>query len=489
MGFFAYGRLRSSIAKNSGLRMRSRGRRKKMGRRVGALSVGSVSYRVLEWLREQDTSVNLSTVRAKFGLKIGKSNVSEVLFRLASMGLVHRELRARTPQLNGTRGGDVRRHEWVYMTRETMMSDPLAFALPAMRAAHGGHSRRQGDDIFHKKPLCFSFVSRDRDYKKRGAQARRRSKNAKRRVSWGSLMKSWKGLSCRKLVRFFELERAAAAEGRAWIKMAREIRVEVRSLERSSTLDADLSLWRSRLVDPEPPVTPEAKRPSCPKCGAPAMKMQWFRVRGRIYRDGGDRIGDLVHEDILVVGGRIVTPSEKLGFAAGDKWKLPDSVRHHRRRRIGAPVTTAFRHPHLTEMDRIARVRHKESSEKPDLDVDAFARQVKALPVFRDFARARRKESREKLDLDVDAFVRQVKALPVFKDCPRSIARTRVANRKHRVRLRRSGARKQDGSGPRLLVDAGVVGTRNHRARTRALRASGWNRSQRTISADTGAPP
>ena len=58
-------------------------------------------------------------------------------------------------------------------------------------------------------------------------------------------------------------------------------------------------------------------------------------------------------------------------------------------------MTTAFRHPHLTEMDRVAR--------------------------------ARRKESREKLDLDVDAFVRQVKALPVFKDCPRSIARTRVA--------------------------------------------------------------
>ncbi len=57
-------------------------------------------------------------------------------------------------------------------------------------------------------------------------------------------------------------------------------------------------------------------------------------------------------------------------------------------------TTTAFRHPHLTEMDRVAR--------------------------------ARRKESREKLDLDVDAFVRQVKALPVFKDCPRSIVKTKV---------------------------------------------------------------
>ena len=54
------------------------------------------------------------------------------------------------------------------------------------------------------------------------------------------------------------------------------------------------------------------------------MKTQWFRVRGRIYRGDGDRVGDLVHEDVLVVGGRIATPSEKLGFAAGDKWKLPD---------------------------------------------------------------------------------------------------------------------------------------------------------------------
>ena len=53
-----------------------------------------------------------------------------------------------------------------------------------------------------------------------------------------------------------------------------------------------------------------------------------------------------------------------------------------------------YRHPQLTEIDRVARVR--------------------------------RKASREQLDLDVDAFVKQVKALPVFKDCPRSIARTRV---------------------------------------------------------------
>ena len=53
-----------------------------------------------------------------------------------------------------------------------------------------------------------------------------------------------------------------------------------------------------------------------------------------------------------------------------------------------------FRHPQLTEMDRIAR--------------------------------QRRKESREKLDLDVDAYIRQVKALPVFKDAPRSIAHTKV---------------------------------------------------------------
>lgn len=53
-----------------------------------------------------------------------------------------------------------------------------------------------------------------------------------------------------------------------------------------------------------------------------------------------------------------------------------------------------FRHPQLTEIDRIAR--------------------------------ARRRESREKLDLDVEAFVRQVKALPVFKDCPISIAKTKV---------------------------------------------------------------
>jgi len=52
------------------------------------------------------------------------------------------------------------------------------------------------------------------------------------------------------------------------------------------------------------------------------------------------------------------------------------------------------RHPHLTEMDRVAR--------------------------------ARRKASREALDLDVETFVRQVKALPVFADCPRPIARTRV---------------------------------------------------------------
>lgn len=53
-----------------------------------------------------------------------------------------------------------------------------------------------------------------------------------------------------------------------------------------------------------------------------------------------------------------------------------------------------YRHPQLTEIDRVARVR--------------------------------RKASREQLDLDVDAFVKQVKALPVFKDCPRSIVHTRV---------------------------------------------------------------
>lgn len=53
-----------------------------------------------------------------------------------------------------------------------------------------------------------------------------------------------------------------------------------------------------------------------------------------------------------------------------------------------------FRHPQLTELDRVAR--------------------------------ARRKQSRENLDLDVEAFIREVKALPVFKDCPRSITRTKV---------------------------------------------------------------
>lgn len=52
------------------------------------------------------------------------------------------------------------------------------------------------------------------------------------------------------------------------------------------------------------------------------------------------------------------------------------------------------RHPLLTEQDRIER--------------------------------ERRKASEARLDLDVEAFVKQVKALPVFKDCPRSIRHTKV---------------------------------------------------------------
>ena len=57
-------------------------------------------------------------------------------------------------------------------------------------------------------------------------------------------------------------------------------------------------------------------------------------------------------------------------------------------------MTPATRHPHLVAMDRVAR--------------------------------ARRRLIREWLPLDIPAFVKQVKALPVFQDCPCSIAKTKV---------------------------------------------------------------
>lgn len=83
-------------------------------------------------------------------------------------------------------------------------------------------------------------------------------------------MKSWKGTSCRKRVRFLELERTAAVEG---IALGRDERPQPRGvLPRPLTeIDTDLALWRSRLAGPEPaaaPDVPEAQRPTCRQCGA-----------------------------------------------------------------------------------------------------------------------------------------------------------------------------------------------------------------------------
>ena len=103
-------------------------------------------------------------------------------------------------------------------------------------------------------------------------------------------MKSWKGLSCRKLVRFFELERAAAAEGRVWDQDGKRDPHRGPLPRALIDIDADLSLWRSRLAGPEPkpaPVVPAGETPMCRHCSRklrPEFKLVSTRVE---TPDGG----------------------------------------------------------------------------------------------------------------------------------------------------------------------------------------------------------
>lgn len=64
-------------------------------------------------------------------------------------------------------------------------------------------------------------------------------------------MRSWRGLSCRKLIRAFEIQREAAVAGRAVDLDGNDEPKGV--LPRSlADIDSDLALWRARLAEPAP---------------------------------------------------------------------------------------------------------------------------------------------------------------------------------------------------------------------------------------------
>src|SRR5512143_2349903 len=95
-------------------------------------------------------------------------------------------------------------------------------------------------------------------------------------------MKSWQGRSCRKTIRFLEMERAAAVDGKT---IDQDGRVAPRGpLPRPlAEIDADLATWRGRLAGPEPKTVPVLWEtcPACRQCGRklrPTFEMVSVRV-------------------------------------------------------------------------------------------------------------------------------------------------------------------------------------------------------------------
>lgn len=93
-------------------------------------------------------------------------------------------------------------------------------------------------------------------------------------------MKSWKGTSCRKMVRRFELELAAALEGRPIDCNSNDLPLGACPRTRGE-INADITLWRSRLAGPELPKDPTVECPTCRQCGAklrPLFSKKYVRV-------------------------------------------------------------------------------------------------------------------------------------------------------------------------------------------------------------------
>lgn len=82
--------------------------------------------------------------------------------------------------------------------------------------------------------------------------------------SGGDVMRSWQGRSCRKMVRQFTDELSIAAACR-WERFPDGGYPRPRE-----EIEADITLWRSRLAGPEPtpePEVPQEARPVCRQCG------------------------------------------------------------------------------------------------------------------------------------------------------------------------------------------------------------------------------